>query len=151
MTTSGPIRQRPYGQQARQRFFIQCCLLIGGVAFTVSSNLLGPLMGISSMLWLMMRNDSAIDPRLAWMMFGAWLFFGSTYFLLQCHRVSNHRLYIFLSIAFTCVCLCAAALLQRSSLQDGLVTVIPPCTSFAAYSVAYFFPEKRHEGRTFEV
>ena len=25
--------------------------------------------------------------------FGAWLFFGLTYFMLQCHRVNNHRLY----------------------------------------------------------
>jgi hypothetical protein len=65
----GPIRPHLYSNQgqARQGLFIQCCVLIGGVAFTVSSSLLGPLTGISSMLWLMMRNDSAIDPRLAWM------------------------------------------------------------------------------------
>jgi hypothetical protein len=65
----GPIRPQPLSSQgqARQGFFMQCCLLIGGVAFTISNSVLGPLMGISSMMWLMMRNDSAIDPRLAWM------------------------------------------------------------------------------------
>lgn len=65
----GPMRQQSYGghAQARQGFFIQVCILIGGLAFTVSSSLIGPLTGISSMLWLMMRNDSAIDFRLAWM------------------------------------------------------------------------------------
>lgn len=63
------MRQQSYGghAQARQGFFIQVCILIGGLAFTVSSSLIGPLTGISSMLWLMMRNDSAIDFRLAWM------------------------------------------------------------------------------------
>lgn len=47
--------------------FFRVCFLIGDVAVTISSNLLGPLMGIASVLWLMMRNDSAIDPRVAWM------------------------------------------------------------------------------------
>ena len=35
------------------------------------------------------------------------------------------------------------ALAQKSSLQGGLVTAIPTCTSFAAYVVAYCFPERR--------
>ncbi|KAF1967355.1 hypothetical protein BU23DRAFT_602915 [Bimuria novae-zelandiae CBS 107.79] len=141
----GPTTHQSGGQgYARQGFFIQHCFLIGGVALTASS-LLGPLMGICSMLWLMMRNDAAVDPRLAWMMFGAWLLFSLTYFMFQCHRVSNHRLYIFLSITLACICICVVALLQRASLQNGLVTVIPPCTSFAAYSVAYFFPDRRQE------
>lgn len=47
--------------------FLQLCFLIGGLAVTFTSNMLGPLMGISSVLWLMMRNDPAIDPRLSWM------------------------------------------------------------------------------------
>jgi len=36
------------------------------------------------------------------------------------------------------------ALAQKSSLQSGLVTAIPTCTSFAAYVVAYCFPERRN-------
>lgn len=65
----GPVRQHDPSNQGpmRERSFVQFCVFIGAVAFTFSSTLLGPLMGISSMLWLMMRNDSAIDPRLAWM------------------------------------------------------------------------------------
>ena len=64
----GPIRDSGTGQDsARQGAFIQCFFVFGGMAATVSGNLLGPLMGISSILWLMMRNDSAINPRLAWM------------------------------------------------------------------------------------
>jgi hypothetical protein len=56
-----PVNHRPIGT------FFHVCLLIGGVAVTVSSNIIGPLMGISSVLWLMMRNDAAIDPRVSWM------------------------------------------------------------------------------------
>lgn len=37
------------------------CILI------VSSALIGPLMGISSVLWLVMRNDAAIEPKWSWM------------------------------------------------------------------------------------
>lgn len=43
------------------------CFLIGGYLVTFSSNTLGPLMGITSVLWLMMRNDLAISPKIAWM------------------------------------------------------------------------------------
>ncbi|KAF1961258.1 hypothetical protein CC80DRAFT_488579 [Byssothecium circinans] len=138
------IGHQPFGSRPSGTFF-RFCLLIGGIAFTVSSNILGPLMGITSILWLMMRNDSAIDPRVSWMVFGAWSFFASIYIMMQCRRVYNHRLYIFLSIALASACMSAVALIQRASLQSGLVTVIPPCTSFAAYSVAYFFPRRYQE------
>ncbi|CAI6333157.1 unnamed protein product [Periconia digitata] len=125
--------------------FFHICFLIGGIAVTFSSNLVGPLMGVTSVLWLMMRNDSAVDPKSAWMMFGAWLFFLVTYVMVQCRRIRNHQLYIFLTIAVSCICMCIVALNQRSSLQSGLVTVIPPCISFAAYAVAYFFPTQPRE------
>jgi len=32
-----------------------------------SSTLVGPAMGFTSVLWLMMRNDSAISPKASWM------------------------------------------------------------------------------------
>lgn len=48
--------------------------------------------------------------------------------------------YVFLSISLAFFCMSFVALVQRASLQSGLVTVIPPCTSFAVYTVAYFFP-----------
>lgn len=63
----GPIRGRYIGQDDNEReSFVRFLSIFGGVA-TISRSLIGPLMGISSMLWLMMRNDSAIDPRMAWM------------------------------------------------------------------------------------
>jgi hypothetical protein len=100
--------------QAMQNFLVRIWLLFSVTALTASTNLPGPLMGVTSMLWLVMRNDPAINPHLSWMyvpagptsapttphssrsltfprVFGVWLFFGLTYFMLQCHRVSNHR------------------------------------------------------------
>jgi hypothetical protein len=35
------------------------------VAF--SGTLIGPCMGVSSVLWLVMRNDAAIEPKWSWM------------------------------------------------------------------------------------
>ncbi|KAH7089602.1 hypothetical protein FB567DRAFT_590411 [Paraphoma chrysanthemicola] len=118
-------------------------LLIGGNVVTFSSTLVGPLMGITSLLWLMLRNDPAISPKASWMVFGAWSLLTLAYFMVQCHRVSNHRIYVLLTIAMASVCACLIALVQKSSLQSGSVTIIPPCTSFAAYCVAYFFPKRQ--------
>ncbi|KAH7411721.1 hypothetical protein DE146DRAFT_771336 [Phaeosphaeria sp. MPI-PUGE-AT-0046c] len=120
-------------------------ILLAQYGVAASGALVGPLMGITGVLWLIMRNDAAIDPKLSWMVFGLWSLAILTYFMLQCHRVGNHRLYILVtvSIASTCVFLVALTLVQRTSFQGGLVTVIPPCASFAAYMVAYFFPERR--------
>ena len=33
----------------------------------LSGTLIGPCMGISSVLWLVMRNDAAIEPKWSWM------------------------------------------------------------------------------------
>ncbi|KAH7392947.1 hypothetical protein BKA66DRAFT_316727 [Pyrenochaeta sp. MPI-SDFR-AT-0127] len=130
----------------RRRVPIGICLtflvLIGHYAVAFSGTLVGPSMGITSVLWLMMRNDAAITPKASWMVLGAWSFLTLTYFMIQCHRVSNHRLYILLTVAITSFCMCLVAVVQKSSLQGGLVTAIPTCTSFAAYGVAYFFPDR---------
>lgn len=42
-------------------------LVIGHMFFIFSSNFVGPLMGMTGVLWLMMRNDTAINPKLSWM------------------------------------------------------------------------------------
>lgn len=41
-------------------------VMIAGVLTTATTNLLGPLMGVSSVLWFIMRNDAAIQPSIAW-------------------------------------------------------------------------------------
>jgi hypothetical protein len=48
-------------------FFVTLFLLIGQSVTVFSSTLVGPMMGITSVLWLMMRNDSAISPKVSWM------------------------------------------------------------------------------------
>ncbi|KAF2121195.1 hypothetical protein BDV96DRAFT_205793 [Lophiotrema nucula] len=115
-------------------------------AVLLTRKALGPSMGISSILWVMMRNDPAISPKLSWMVFGTWSFLMLTYLFVQCHRVFNHQLYMLLTMATASVGLCVIALIQKSSLPGGLVTVIPPCTSFGAYAMAYFFPDRFIEG-----
>jgi hypothetical protein len=41
-------------------------LIATGLLTTTTKNLLGPLMGISSVLWFIMRNDAAIKPSASW-------------------------------------------------------------------------------------
>ena len=48
-------------------FFITLLLFIGQAVAAFSSTLVGPAMGITSVFWLMMRNDSAISPKASWM------------------------------------------------------------------------------------
>jgi hypothetical protein len=40
---------------------------LGQNVLVFSGTLVGPLMGMTSMLWLIMRNDAAIDPEVSWM------------------------------------------------------------------------------------
>lgn len=47
--------------------FIPLLVLIGQCVVAYFGALVGPLMGITSLLWLMMRNDAAIDPKASWM------------------------------------------------------------------------------------
>lgn len=42
-------------------------------AVAFSGTLIGPFMGTSSVLWLVMRNDAAIEPKWSWMLVGALL------------------------------------------------------------------------------
>jgi len=48
-------------------FIVSLVLVIGQSFASFSSTLVGPAMGITSVLWLMLRNDSAISPRASWM------------------------------------------------------------------------------------
>ncbi|KAH6642348.1 hypothetical protein C7974DRAFT_99812 [Boeremia exigua] len=127
--------------------FVLAVILAGHHIIAFTETLIGPSMGISSVLWLVMRNDVAIEPKWSWMVLGLWSLLMLLYFTMQCRRVANHSLYILLTIATASLSMCMVALVQQSSLQSGLVTAIPPCTSFAAYAVAYFFPD-RHRGNS---
>jgi hypothetical protein len=125
--------------------------LITGYLMGAARSFLGPLMGITSVLWFMMRNDPAVKPEISWIVFGAWSMLTLAYLAIQCTRVLLHKLYILLTLTFAAVCLCVLALVQKSSIPGGLVTAIPPCTSFAAYAVAFCFPDRRHRFRDSEV
>lgn len=47
---------------------IATILILAGHQFVAfSGTLIGPSMGISSVLWLVMRNDAAIEPEWSWM------------------------------------------------------------------------------------
>ncbi|KAJ4989018.1 hypothetical protein SVAN01_05456 [Stagonosporopsis vannaccii] len=118
-------------------------MLAGHQLVVFSGTLVGPSMGVSSVLWLVMRNDAAVKPKWSWTVFSLWSLLVLVYFTIQCRRVINQSLYILVTIATASLCMCMVALVQQSSLQSGLVTAVPPCTSFAAYAVAYSFPERR--------
>jgi len=55
--------------------------------------------------------------------------------------MNEHR-FILLTIAIAVICMYLVAIVQATTLQGGLATAIPTCASFAAYTVAYFFPKK---------
>ena len=57
----------PTQDPSRQRQSQIASIALCGYVILVTRVTLGPLMGVSSILWLMMRNDSAINPRLSWM------------------------------------------------------------------------------------
>lgn len=46
--------------------FIGFIMAIPGCMSLALTSLLGPLMGTSSVLWFIMRNDEAVKPRFAW-------------------------------------------------------------------------------------
>jgi hypothetical protein len=47
--------------------FVTALVLTSYNLIAFSGTLIGPCMGISSVLWLVMRNDAAIDPKWSWM------------------------------------------------------------------------------------
>jgi hypothetical protein len=48
-------------------FYLAVLFHFGCQSFALSGALAGPLMGITSILWLVKRNDTAINPKLSWM------------------------------------------------------------------------------------
>ncbi|KAF2647369.1 hypothetical protein K491DRAFT_723494 [Lophiostoma macrostomum CBS 122681] len=83
-------------------------LILSGHLTGAARTLLGPLMGITGIMWFIMRNDAAIKPVVSWI------------------RLAVHQLYLLLTLAFAGICLCIIGLVQKSSIPGGLVTAIPP-------------------------
>lgn len=52
--------------QMQMEFLGTYILFVTTLLTATSKNLLGPLMGISSVLWFIMRNDAAIKPTISW-------------------------------------------------------------------------------------
>lgn len=123
---------------------IALIIMIGGHLGGVAKTLTGPLMGFTSVLWMTMCNDSAVRPEYPWIVFGAWSVLALTYLCMHSIRVEYEKLYLLVTLAFAGVCICVLAFVQRSPTQGGLVTTVPPCVSFAAYAVAFFFPNRRN-------
>jgi hypothetical protein len=60
-------RSRHHGYWTSIAFCLSLLFLVGHKFINVSITLVEPLMGITSVLWLMMRNDAAISPKASWM------------------------------------------------------------------------------------
>ncbi|PSN70735.1 hypothetical protein BS50DRAFT_570244 [Corynespora cassiicola Philippines] len=103
---------------------------------------LAPMMGITSVVWVIMRGDPSVKPEYAWLMFSYWLALYVAYMIVQNHRVGKGRPYVFATITAGSICLCISALFQKPGVHGGLAAASPPCASFAAYAVAYFWPNR---------
>jgi hypothetical protein len=66
-TPSNASRIRHLSYWTPIAYCLAILLLIGHQSVNWSKPLLEPLMGITSVLWLMMRNDAAISPKASWM------------------------------------------------------------------------------------
>jgi hypothetical protein len=66
-TPSNASRIHHHGYWTPIAYCLAILLLIGHQSINWSKPLLAPLMGITSVLWLMMRNDDAISPKASWM------------------------------------------------------------------------------------
>jgi hypothetical protein len=66
-----PPHQIAYGQYHAPEALVGLCtaaiVLFADRIIAYSSLLIGPSMGVTSVLWLMMRNDGAISPGSSWM------------------------------------------------------------------------------------
>jgi hypothetical protein len=58
---------QPHGISHTTGWGLRLLFLIGNCIFASTSSVVGPLMGVTSILWLMMRNDAAVSPRVSWM------------------------------------------------------------------------------------
>jgi hypothetical protein len=59
-------RPQHAGYQIPIHAILALLLVLGQYVAAFSGSLVGPLMGVTSVLWLMMRNDAAISPHAAW-------------------------------------------------------------------------------------
>ncbi|KAF2471160.1 uncharacterized protein BDR25DRAFT_342509 [Lindgomyces ingoldianus] len=117
-------------------------LIAGGRASGAARSLLGPAMGVGSILFVMLRNDPAVKPEAAWVVFGAWSAATLAYLAMQCSRLVHANWYILVASVVTGICMVIIASAQRSSIQGGLVTAIPPCVAFASYAATFPFRER---------
>jgi hypothetical protein len=60
-------RVRHHGYWTPIAYCLNILLLIGHQSVNSATTLVAPSMGITSVLWLMMRNDVAISPKASWM------------------------------------------------------------------------------------
>jgi hypothetical protein len=60
-------RFRHHGYWTPIAYCLNILLLIGHQSVNSATTLVAPSMGITSVLWLMMRNDVAISPKASWM------------------------------------------------------------------------------------
>jgi hypothetical protein len=59
-------RSRSYAHWMPVGFCITMLFFVGRQLVALSNSLVGPLMGITSILWPMMRNDATISPKASW-------------------------------------------------------------------------------------
>lgn len=67
---ASPVTARPdtmYGYSGPITTAAEATIHVGQHIFNLSRTLIGPSMGISSVLWLVMRNDAAVEPKWSWM------------------------------------------------------------------------------------
>ncbi|KAH7411720.1 hypothetical protein DE146DRAFT_627761 [Phaeosphaeria sp. MPI-PUGE-AT-0046c] len=90
MDPTAEIRHTVHNVAARTMSDI--AFLIIAYLSSATMNLLGPIMGISSILWFVMRNDEAVKPGFAWIIFGIWSAVYLMYLFLQIKRVAYDKL-----------------------------------------------------------
>ncbi|KAF2728349.1 hypothetical protein EJ04DRAFT_591707 [Polyplosphaeria fusca] len=98
----------------------------------------GPAMGATSILWVLMSCGSAGGHSCAWVLFGSWLVLFLAYIAVEGHRAGNRKLYISMTLFASVVSVCITASIQNSDALGGFAVALPPCASFSAYTVGFF-------------
>ncbi|KAF2028566.1 hypothetical protein EK21DRAFT_113733 [Setomelanomma holmii] len=63
-------------------------------------------MGMTSVIWVMMRNSPEVQPEYCWMMFAVWLLLFLKYMASEAQRVERPKWYIFGTLVFAWICMC---------------------------------------------
>ncbi|PSN59602.1 hypothetical protein BS50DRAFT_579838 [Corynespora cassiicola Philippines] len=140
---SGSINPASNATAEDRTIYSVITLITGLISIAISylisrtASMLGPVMGTTSVLWIIMRNDRAVAPSLSWGVFLVWFLVALVYICRQYERVHYRELYIFVTLMTSFMFLVIISLVQKSSIEGGLLTAIPLCISFAAYSVGF--------------